>query len=188
MNVNAVNDSLLFAKQRLDELKRLNCGDLAGAKHENRQPLIQEFFFHLVGAVIILAQVINTKRSLGLCPAQVSVREVLRKLSNSDPIKPLLSQLYPTTLSKEHKWLALPPDPYSDEGSHFRIVVFRHWVNHCGENPFFIRRGDETQPHISLFLDPRDRNLGGSKFPAIDELEAFWNLVNDKCQRIIRNF
>jgi hypothetical protein len=188
MNVEAVKDSLSFAKQRLDELKKLNDGDLAGAKHENRQPLIQEFFFHLVGAVDILAQVINKKRSLSLCPAQVSVREVLKKLGNSDPIKPLLSQLYPTTRSKEHKWRPLPQDPYSDEGMNFRIVVLRHWVNHCGENPFFIRRGDETKPHISLFLDPRYPNLGGSKFPAIDELEDFWKLVNDECQQVIRNF
>ncbi len=54
--------------RRLDDLKMLNNGDLAGAKPEDRQMLVEEFFFHLVGAVEVLAQVINEKRGLGLGP------------------------------------------------------------------------------------------------------------------------
>jgi hypothetical protein len=50
-NDHGVNDSLLFARKRLDELKKLNGGHLGGANHRDRQPLIQEFFFHLVGAI-----------------------------------------------------------------------------------------------------------------------------------------
>lgn len=139
-------------------------------------------FFHLVSAVDILAQFINKKRVLGLRYDKVSVRRVLQNLGVSDPIRTWLTELHPYTRGKP-----LPLNPYSDEGFHFRMLVFRHWVNHWGENPFCIRVGDETQPHISLFLDPRNPSLGGSKFPAIEELEKFWGLVNDKCKLIIEN-
>jgi hypothetical protein len=60
----AVNDRLLFAKRRLKELERLNNGDIAGADPKDRQQLIQEFFFHLVGSIEFLAQVINNSLKL----------------------------------------------------------------------------------------------------------------------------
>ncbi len=154
-----------------------------GTKSEDRQMLIEEFFFHLVGAVEILAQVINEKRSLGLDPERAGVRTVSARLAASDPIKSLLSELYPTTRSGDQRWLPLPRDPYSEEGSHFRIVVFNIWVNHCGVNPFHFRAG--AKPGASLVLDPRAPPAGYSKLAAVDELETFWKLVNDKCQRII---
>ena len=97
MNAGAVKDSLSFAHRRLCELKTLNNGDLAGAKPEDRQILIEEFFFHLVGAVEILAQMINNQRTLGLDPERVTVRTVSCRLAAADQIKSLLSQLYPTT-------------------------------------------------------------------------------------------
>ncbi len=179
MNADAVKESLLFARRRLDELKTLNNGNLAGAKPEDRQILIQEFFFHLVGAVEILAQVINKQRTLGLDPERVTVRTVSCRLATADPIKSLLSQLYPTTRSSDQRWLPLPRDPYSEEGSHFRILVYRHWINHCGENPLHFRSGAE--PKVSLVLDPRNPSAGNSNLATIIELETFWSLVNDKC-------
>jgi len=155
---------------------------LAGAKHEDRQPLIQEFFFHLVGAIDRLMQAVNESRKLGILASQVTSRKVYNKLGQTDPIRPLVVSLHPET-QHNGKWLPLPQNPYSDEGSHFRILVFRHWVNHCGANPFFLRLGSE--PPISLFLDPRNPSIGGSKLSAVAELEAFWKLVNDKCQLVI---
>jgi hypothetical protein len=183
MNSDAAKDSLLFAHRRLDELKTLNNGNLAGAKTEDRQILIQEFFFHLVGAIEILAQVINKRRTLGLDPERVTIRTVSCRLVTADPIKSLLSQLYPITRSSDQRWLPLPHDPYSEEGSHFRIVVYRHWVNHCGENLLHFRSGPE--PNVSLILDPRNPSAGTSNLAATDELETFWSLVNSKCRRII---
>jgi hypothetical protein len=59
-------------------------------------------------------------------------------------------------------------------------MVFRNWVNHYGENPFAMRIGAE--PPSSLFIDPRNPELGGSKLHAFDELELFWKLVADKCK------
>jgi hypothetical protein len=184
MNVNAVNDSLSFARKRLDELKKLNNGNLAGAKNEDRQILIQEFFYHLVSAIEILAQVVNKSKQLRIPDSEVNARNVSKRLGQTDPIGCLIGSLYPKTRCNGH-WIRLPEDPYSEGGNHFRILVFRHWVSHSGENPFAIRWGDG--PHISLFLDPRYQDLGGSKLPAIDELEAFWSLVNGKCQEVIRN-
>jgi hypothetical protein len=183
MNVGAVNDSLLFAQKRLDELKKLNGGNLAGVKSEDRQILIQEFFFHLVSAIDILVQAINKSKLLRIPDSQISLKKVCDMPGQVDPIKPLIASLHPDT-RHNGQWIPLPQNPYSEEGSHFRILVFRHWVSHYGENPFVIRWGGD-EPHISLFLDPRYPNLGGSKLPALDELEAFWSLVNDKCQQVI---
>jgi hypothetical protein len=182
-DIHAVNDSLLFAQRRLNELTTLNNGDLVGAKSEDRQILIQEFFFHLVSAIEILAQVINKQRNLGLDPERAGVRTVSCRLPTGDPIKHLLGLLYPTVRSGDQRWLPLPRDPYSVEGSHFRIVILNHWVNHCGENPIHFRKGAE--PKASLVLDPRVPSAGNSKRAVIDELETFWSLVNDKCRRII---
>ena len=174
----AVNDRLFFARQRLTELERLNNGDLAGAQPRDRQQLIQEFFFHLVGAVEFLTQVVNTSKNLLINPEEVNVRDVCKKLPNGSRIRRLLEQLHPITRGKP-----LPLDPYSEEGCHFRILVFRNRVCHQGHNPFFFRVG--SIPRSSLFIDPRNGNLGGSQKPAIDELWHFWKLVNDKCQQVL---
>jgi len=175
----AVNDRLLFARRRLRELERLNNGDLAGAQHRDRQQLIQELFFHLVGAVEFLAQVVNTSKNLRMDREKVSVGAVCKKLSNGDPIGTLLEQLHPRTRGRPS-----PPDPYSEEGCHFRILVLRNRVSHRGLNPFLFRAG--STPRSSLFIDPRNPDLDGSQKPAIDELNHFWNLVNDKCQQVLR--
>lgn len=176
--IEAVNDRLFFAKRRLTQLERLNNGDIAGADPRDRQQLIQEFFFHLVGAIEFLAQVINNSLRLGTPMENVSARNIHDHLSSNNPMKPLLNELYPKTRGKE-----LPLDRYSDEGSHFRILVLRHWVCHYGNNPFFFRIG--SAPQDSLFLDPRHRSLNGSERPAIVELNHFWELVNGKCQQVI---
>lgn len=174
----AVRDRLHFAQRRLRELRKLKNGDIAGANPKERQQLIQEFFFHLVGAIEFVAQVINNSEKLGIQAMDVSARKVYCNLGRNDPIKSLLDELYPQTRGRK-----LPSKPYSDEGSHFRILILRHWVCHRGNNPFFFRIGQT--PESSLFLDPRDPNLDGSKKPAIDELDHFWNLVNSKCKRIL---
>ena len=178
-NSDVVNDRLFFARRRLTELERLNNGDIAGAQPRDRQQLIQEFFFHLGGAVEFLAQGINTSKSLGIDVEKVDVGAICKKLPNGNPIRRLLEQLHPLTRGRP-----LPPDPYSEEGCHFRILVLRNQVCHRGHNPFFFRVG--STPRSSLFIDPRNPNLGGSQKPAIDELNHFWKLVNDKCQQVFR--
>ena len=178
-NDHGANDSLLFARKRLDELKKLNGGHLGGASNYERQPLIQEFFFHLVGAIDKLMQTINESKLLGITPCLVTANKVKNLLPRTDPLRALVEPLHPDTL-RSGCWLPLPATPYTDEWNHFRIMVFRNWVNHYGENPFAMRIGAE--PPISLFIDPRNPELGGSKLHAFDELELFWKLVADKCK------
>ncbi len=174
-----IGNRLIFAKHRLDELGKLNEGDLSSVQETARQQPLQEFFFHLVGAVEFLAQAINDARMLGLEEEKVTASKVCGKLPTTDPTRTLLEQLHPNTTGKP-----LPPDPYSEEGSHFRIMLLRNRVCHHGRNPFHFRRGSD--PPCSLFLDPRDRKeTEGSPRPALEELTLFWNLVNDKCEKIL---
>jgi hypothetical protein len=179
INKDSINNRLFFSNRRLSELKQLNNGDIAGADIKERQQLIQEFFFHLVGSIEFLLQLINDSKQFGIEIEDVNIRSVCSNLPGSDPLKTLLNQLHPTTRNRY-----LTVDPYSDEGCHFRIMVFRHRVCHHGDNPFFFRLG--SLPKSSLFIDPRNRNMGGSEKAVFDELEKFWNLIYDKCQRAIQ--
>ncbi len=159
-------------------MRALNNGDIAGAPGEERQPLIQEFFFHLVGAIDFLAQHTNVARELGLDAETVTVDTVCAKLGKDDLVGQLLKTLYPRTRRKK-----LPDDPYSVEGSHFRIVLLRHYVCHLGHNPFLFRMGGS--PRSSLHLDPRCEETGGSTRAALCELQLFHGLVSTKHDRIV---
>jgi hypothetical protein len=169
----------------LEKLTRNN-EDLGGADPKERQQLIQEFFFHLLGAIEFLAQVVNTSKSLGIDMEYVKIKGVcdeLNKNDPNDPIKTLLEKLHPPTLRQSP-----PSDPYSEDGCHYRIVVYRNRVCHHGNNPFCFRAyigSPDKLPPTSLFLDPRDRNLGASEKSAIRELNRFYELVNDKCKRVL---
>jgi hypothetical protein len=61
-----VLERLAFARTRKEQLIGLNGGDLRGADPHYRQQLVQEFFFHLGGAIDVLAQLVNEARNLGL--------------------------------------------------------------------------------------------------------------------------
>jgi hypothetical protein len=173
-----VEDRLFVAEKRLRELEALNGGSLAGASHRDRQALVQEFFFHLTGAIEFLAQEINLKKSLGLLEHQVTPKSVAELLDAADPIRKVLLELHPDTKGQ------LPADPYSEDGSHFRIIVFRNFVTHIRHNPFFFRLG--SFPAASLRLDPRlpaDHPGGnGSIRPVFEDLELFHQLVLQKCR------
>lgn len=176
-----VRNRLEFAKRRLDELSRMKGGDFGIVPEEERQQPLQEFFFHLVGAIEFLAQTINDARKLGVHEEDVNPRTICEKLPKGDTLMTTLSHLHPQTRHKP-----LPKDPYSEEGSHFRIMLLRNRVCHHGRNPFHFRQGSE--PPCSLFLDPRDRQeKEGSCKPATEELALFWQLVNDKCEHILHD-
>jgi hypothetical protein len=184
----AVNDRLSFAWRRLKDIEELTRDDedLGGADPKERQQLIQEFFFHLLGATEFLAQVVNTSKSLGIDREDVTINRVCDKLSKkdpNDPIKTVLEKLHPLTSKPP-----LPSNPYSDEGCHYRIVVYRNRVSHHGNSPFCFRAyiGSPNElPPTSLFLDPRYRKLGASKESAISELNRFHDLVKAKCQQVL---
>ena len=177
-----VRNCLKFSKRRLDDLSMLGGVDF-GIVHEiERQQPLQEFFFHLVGAIEFLAQTINDARQLIRGEEDVTPGEVCRKLATNDPLRTIFGHLSTQTRHKP-----LPKDPYSEEGSHFRIILLRNRVCHHGRHPFHFRQGSE--PPCSLFLDPRDRQeKEGSYKPAIEELTLFWQLVNDKCELILSTY
>jgi hypothetical protein len=180
-----VIDRLNFAKRRLTDLEELarNGEDLSGADPKERQQLIQEFFFHLVGAIEFLAQVVSTSKTPIINVEEVTVSNVCENLNINDPIKPILEKLHPKTRRKP-----LPNDPYSEEGCHFRIFVYRNRVCHHGHNPFHFRAyigAPNEEPSTSLVLDPRNKSLGASKESAISELNHFYKLVYDKCQKVL---
>ena len=68
-----VRERLRFAAVRRDDLLALNDGDFLGADADERQQLVQEFFFHLVGAIEVLAQLVNDARGLGLSVDDTSI-------------------------------------------------------------------------------------------------------------------
>ena len=180
-----VIDRLNFAKRRLTDLEELACNgeDLSGADPKERQQLIQEFFFHLGGAIDFLAQVVNTSKYLKIDHEDVKISEVCKKLNPNEPIKSILEELHPNTRKK-----SLPNDPYSEKAYHYRIIVCRNRVCHHGHNPFHYRvciGGPNEEHPTSLILDTRNRSLGASKESAISELHHFYKLVCDKCQKVL---
>ena len=179
-----VRDRLYFAQKRLDDLKNLEGkygGFLHSAQELERQQPVQEFFDHLVGAIEFLAQTINEHRGMGNHEEDVTARAICDQLPSGDPAKGIICQLHPKT-----KNMPLPSDPYSDEGSHFRIILFRNRVTHHGRNPFnFIIGGGAS---CNLDLDPREdqKKIGASKRPIVEELTIFWKLVSDKCEQVLK--
>lgn len=184
MNEKSVTDRLIFAKRRLTDLEGLarNGEDLGGADPDERQQLIQEFFFHIGGAIEFLAQLVNTSKALGIAVEEVSVPKVCGKIDNID-LKKILGELHPKTRGE-----LLPTDPYSEDGCHFRILRYRNRVCHHGHNPFHFRvylGSSNLKPPTSLYLDPINQSLGSSDKSAIEELNRFYDLVEYKCQRIL---
>ena len=176
-------EKLSFAEKRLGEILELNNGDLAGADASSRQQLLQEFFFHVVGAIDVLAQLINQEQKLGFEPDKVNVSRVENKLSDEDPIKPFLSSLYPNPNKRP-----LPENPYSDEGYIYRLYNYRNHVTHRRRNPFFISvnlNSPNTSRETLLMLDPLDPNSGPSNKLAKAELTYILGLVRMKCQGIL---
>ena len=179
-NAESTRNRLFFAEKRLIDLKNLNNGRIEGANSKERQQLIQEFFFHLVGSIDFLLQVVNQSRHLNIPEEKVRAATVCEKLSSNDPIKVLLIQLHPRTRKQE-----LQGTPYSDENSHFRILILRNKVCHQGDNPFHFRMGGSL-PGASLLIDPRYPSQGGSNKHVFDELDKFLILVRDKTEQVLQ--
>ena len=87
----------------------------AGADGAERQQLIQEFFFHLVSAIEILAQAVNSVRELAIPAERVSISGVADAV-RGNPLEQPLRALYASTREQP-----LPDDPYDGDGLMFRI-------------------------------------------------------------------
>ena len=172
-----VMERLSFARRRLSDLKELGDAGLM-SNADDRQQLLQEFLFHLVGSVQFLAQEVNRSRGLNIPAEDVLPWKVGKRLKGDKLIKDLLGQLHPETRNKP-----LPSDPYSPKGMHFRTILMRNYVCHVGMERFLFRIG--TSPPVSLYFDYRDPNRGHSNKHALSELEEFHSLVETKCKRVL---
>ena len=178
-----VFERLDFAKKRLDELLLLNTGNLPSAEASLRQQLFQEFFFHVVGATEVLAQLINQQINLGYELEDVNIHSVVKRLPDNDPIK---TQIY--SLDVKTKKTQVPADPYSDEGYIYRLFNYRNQVTHRGRNPLFIGESYRRTfiiPGEMLAIDPRGPKIEPSNKPAREELPYMMELIRDKCQRTL---
>ena len=103
----SVDDKLSFAKKRLDEICHLVTENKISVDANLRQQLAHEFFFHLIGAVEYLAQLVNETKSLGVESNEVLVHKIsdkLKQANSSDPIISILDSLAVNT----KKNLSLP--------------------------------------------------------------------------------
>jgi hypothetical protein len=161
-----VTERLQFARVRRDQLLTLNGGDLQHADPHERQQLIQEFFFHLLGAVDVLAQLVNDRHGLGFDSEDVTIGYLQSRLSG-DPLESDIQTLYARI-----RHMPLPTDPYSDEGYTFRAYNYRHQVTHRRRFPLLFRLG--STPPASFILDPRQEPGQGpnhSVLPYDEELD-----------------
>ena len=175
-----MNQKLLFAKTRLDDLDVLISINQLSADPNARQQIIQEFFFHLLGAIEYLAQLVNERLSLGLNSDEVAVHKVKNALSAESPSHLLISELQ--SLSANTKRDPLPEDPYSVEGLIYRAINYRNEVVHRATNPFHFVRS--AGPKVAYFwIDPRDHTVGKSERSVETDLIAMYDLVYNKCQK-----
>jgi len=168
-----VLEKLSFARRRRDDFLALIRRNALGSEPHERQQLIQEFFFHLIGAIEVLAQLANEHRSLGLDSEAVNISKVAQKLPDADPLKAELVTMYVQT-----KRRATPSDPYSDQGLLFRAYNYRHQVTHRSRNPFnfFL-----STPRAYFLIDPRDPKVGVSSHSVDDDLEKMLQLIEKRC-------
>lgn len=171
-------DRITSAARRLSELLAL--GEQFSALPQERQQLVQEFFFHAVGAIEMVAQVVNQGRAVRKSAEMVSPSSVAEALPAADPISAMLLALYANP-----KKDPMPADPYQDNGRIWRLWNYRHQVSHRGRNPFLFRIG--SLPPVSLMLDPRDPRAGHSSRSVQEELQEMLALVEQRCEAILAN-
>jgi len=140
---------------------------------------MQEFFFHLVGAIEIVAHLVNEQRAF-MDNSEVTVRSVCTRLEEKgDEILNALGGLCQQVKGKD-----VPADRYGESGLIFRAFVYRHLVSHSHMSRLVLRVG--AGPPASLLIDPRDgRNPvpveNHSMRPVREELEAMLAAVTRRC-------
>jgi hypothetical protein len=212
LSADDVRSRLGYARVRIDDLLRLNHGDLPGAAGHERQHLTQEVFFHLVGSIEVFAQLINERRNLGQPSEDVSISKLATWLPASDPLLRHVGDLYLNT-----RKAAPASDVYSGDGLMYRIWNYRHQVTHRRANPFQIRMvlGSKPRSHHRGFwfwtdrlrrfhgrvtspdrsghflldprqpLDPNDQDKNVSQRNVSVEVEAMYTLVKDRLETAI---
>lgn len=179
----AVRERLTFARKRAHDLTHLDDLDepFITEANQERQQFVQEFFFHLVGAIELTAQVVNAAKGLGLDAEEVSVWKVCEELGSTDPLSKALGRLYANPRREP-----MPADPYGDEGTIYRIYNHRAQVTHRRRDPTTFRftlGADDPVAH--LVLDPRDLRSGESSRTAREDIEQMYAYVHDGCEAVL---
>jgi hypothetical protein len=170
-----VEQKLRFARVRLADLSALIQDNRLAADPDARHQVTQEFFFHAVGAIEYVAQLVNERRSLSLEPEDVAVYKVVKRLKPTDP---LLAPL--KGLSANPRRTLLPQDPYSDKGLIYRIINYRNEVAHRSTDPFHFVLS--AGPRVAfLWLDPRHHARGQSTRPVDIDLSNMLTVVDREC-------
>ena len=190
MNFEEIKTKLSFAERRLRDLCLLNDGDILGADSGERQMLIQEFFFHLVGSIEYLAQWVNEEKYLGLDKNHVSLTKVRELLSTEDPVRNIMSFLYANPM-KDYNPLAQPDGisfGRSEKGLIYRIWNYRHQVVHRGRQALFffhpVGNTGHVQREAQLVLDPRSNKPIPADRAVQTDLEAMLKLVKQKLNQV----
>ena len=173
-----VLEKLEFARRRLKDLLELNRGNLPGADSSERQQLLQEFFFHLIGVVDLSAQLLNEKRGLGLKSDKLTIGDVFQALTENDAARAILK-----TLHAQPRTASMPDNPYSEDAYVYRAYNYRHQVTHRRRNPFLFRVG--SQPAASFYLDPRADSQTPSSEAAQDEMKRMLDVFERRCHDLL---
>lgn len=178
-----VRDRLEFAKRRMLDLVEQRGGsgnDLPGAQPSDRDMLLQEFFFHLVGAIEFVAQYLNKTRELGLLEDKVNPGKVLNKLAEDDPQGNLLRSMHCNVRQTDPP--EKPEDWDTDLGLVYRIWDYRHQVTHRGRICWHFTMEGRG---MYLALNTEDASAGRSGTPIEDDLKKMWDYVNERCDSIL---
>jgi hypothetical protein len=178
----SVNDKLSFAKKRLDEICHLVTENKISVDANLRQQLAQEFFFHLLGAVEYLAQLVNESRALGVGANEVLVYKISDKLKQANSSDPLISIL--DSLAVNTKKELFPTDPFSNYSLMYRLINYRNEVVHRNTNPyhFVLSAGSRF---AEFWLDPRDHSLGKTGVSVDVDLTNMFNFVKQQIQNAL---
>jgi hypothetical protein len=188
LSADEVRRRLDFARRRLVDLQSYSGGDLSQDPSKIRLQLLQEFFFHLIGARDVVAQLLNERRDLKIDPQDVSIGQMLKRLKADDPI-----HLHVASITIDPRRQPFPDDPYSEAGYIYRAINYRNQVVHRHRNPLHYNleivvdaaTGIANKAAIvHLYLDPRNTDIGTSKVAVLTELEAMHDVLAGRYHRI----
>lgn len=182
METRTVIDKLGYAQNRLDKLVELARMELFFSEFDTRQRVMQEFFFHLLGSVEYLMQLVNNRLELGHNPVDVTIKRTIKsigKIEKLEQLSKVVQQFWINTNEVSHI-----ETPYTKDGMMLRIINYRNRVAHRGMNPYNIVIDKNITAYI--LIDPDRPEHGHSEKEVISELSDMYNFVSEHINESIR--
>ena len=179
ITIDEVGLRVRFASWRLENLKEVMSVNVTRNRFGERLQLMQEFFFHLVGAREVLALLINERRGLDYDPEKVSIGQIFKSLKADDSIYSMVRELV-----VDPRREPFPTDPYTESAYIYRAVLYRNQVAHRHRTPLHIEVEFPYERKSFLYLDPRNYDVGHSKIEAIEELSVMRDRLLNRYVRI----